>query len=349
MTNKTKKTLKIAIVNFWDGFNFPESITFSILNKYFYVVLDQNNPDFVISSVFGNIKNVLRYDCPRIQYIGEPRSTDYSLFDYSIDFDFMIMLDRDWNDRHFRLPVGFCEWHNKLAQAINTPPSREEAELIYRGKSKFCSFIYGHESNLGMRENLFRTIASYKRVDSAGRYMNNMPDGRIVTYSEDKLAFMADYKFTIAAESCSFPGFVTEKIVHAFYAHTIPIYFGDPLVTKTFNKDAFINSSDYPSERELLERVAEVDNNKDLYLHMLQAPKFSDEYEYNLIMQKYENFLLHIFSQEPTKAIRRQTFYSAKIWENELKQRFAQPIQKPGLFYRGRRFLRNHFARTKGK
>ena len=339
------KDIKLAVINFWTNFKFEESPTYLILKKHFNIIIDNKNPDFVISSVFGNIGNVLKYNCPRIQFIGEPMSTDYTLYDYSIGFDFLELKDKYNRNRHFRLPLGFCEWHNNLSKAINIPPTKEEAETIYDNKTKFCNFIYGHKTKEGNREKLFELISRYKHVDSAGSFNNNMPGGRRVSYNNDKLGFMKDYKFTIACESLSFPGFVTEKIVHAFYANSIPIYLGDPLIERTYNKKAFIDVNDYKTLDELLDKIIEVDNNKELYTQMLMTNKFADEYEYDKVMERYEAFLLYIFSQKPQYAFRRQRYYSADSWEKELKMRFSWELPKPRFIKRVMRKIKKIFYR----
>lgn len=328
------KELKLAIVNFWPGFIFEESPTYLILKNHFKVIIDNGNPDFVISSVFGNINNVLKYSCPRIQYIGQSQSTDFTLFDYSIDFDFLELKDINWKDRHFRLPLGFCEWHNQLSKKISKVPTYKEAEEIWSSKTKFCNFVYGHKSQLGIRERLLEAIEKYKHVDSAGRFNNNMPNGRIVSYAGDKIDFLKDYKFTIACEALTFPGFVTEKIIHAFYADSIPIYLGDPLVDKTYNPESFINVNKYKTLDEVVDRIIEIDNNKELFIKMIRAPKYSVEYEYDKVMKRYEEFLLYIFNQKPEEAYRRQLYYSAEYWENELKKRFSWQPPKPSLIKR---------------
>lgn len=85
---------------------------------------------------------------------------------------------------------------------------------------------------------------------------------------------MKTRKFHLAFENSSYPGYVTEKILQAFYARTVPIYWGSPCVDLDFNPDAFINWHDYKNDKKFLERIIEVDNDEKLYHNMLNQPMF---------------------------------------------------------------------------
>lgn len=72
---------------------------------------------------------------------------------------------------------------------------------------------------------MFEALKKYKKVNSGGRYLNNI--GRAVV---DKIQFESRHKFSICFENSSYPGYTTEKIIEAFAAKTIPIYWGNPCV-----------------------------------------------------------------------------------------------------------------------
>lgn len=54
-----------------------------------------------------------------------------------------------------------------------------------------------------------------------------------------------NYKFVFAMENRKVPGYVTEKIMNAFYSGAIPIYWGSDNISQLFNKKAFINLGDF--------------------------------------------------------------------------------------------------------
>jgi hypothetical protein len=87
---------------------------------------------------------------------------------------------------------------------------------------------------------------------------------------------LRDYKFTIAFENESYPGYATEKIVEPMLVDSIPIYWGDPLVGRDFDTRSFLSAHDCGSLDELVERVVEVDCNPALHLELLGRPWYRD-------------------------------------------------------------------------
>lgn len=106
-------------------------------------------------------------------------------------------------------------------------------------------------------------------VLDGGRFKNNI--GGPVS---DKLAFIKDYKFTIAFEGASYLGYTTEKLMQPMLVHSLAIYWGNELVHREFNPESFLNSYDFADDEELIERIIEIDQNDDLYLEYLQQPYF---------------------------------------------------------------------------
>ena len=142
-----------------------------------------------------------------------------------------------------------------------------------------------------IRRQLFDALSRYKQVESGGRWMNNM--GSPV---QDKIVFESNHKFSIACENSSHPGYTTEKIVEAFAARTIPIYWGDPEVCRVFNPKAFINVMDYPSVDAVVQRVKELDEDDETYIAMLQEPALHNPEEYSIAhqMDRMADFMQHI-------------------------------------------------------
>ena len=134
--------------------------------------------------------------------------------------------------------------------------SRDWREVL-PGKTRFCAFIYRQEVHF--RETFFRALSGYKQVDAPGQSMNNMPSIDPLPGKVDwdaKVAFLRNYKFVIAFENSSWPGYNTEKLTHAIEADCVPIYWGDPEIGRSFNAARFINAHDYlPRQRRLLPRL----------------------------------------------------------------------------------------------
>src|SRR5438309_10477229 len=76
-----------------------------------------------------------------------------------------------------------------------------------------------------------------------------------------KIEFLKRYKFNIAFENASLPGYTTEKIVEPMAARCLPIYWGNPLIHREFNPKSFLNYVDFRDEAALIERIIELDQN----------------------------------------------------------------------------------------
>lgn len=309
------KKIRILFANFYNGFD-PDSFPITeILRKHFDVDIVSQNPDFVIASTFGNPRHSLIYDVPRLQWCHEPVLTDFTLFDYACGFANLSLKDKNGFDRYFRWPVAFGNFSS--CRQIQVPLSKQEALKIWRGKDTFCNFMYSHQSVGRIREELLEDLASYKKVDCAGRYLNNMPNHKV--YWKDKYDFQRRCRFTIAGESIMYPDFVTEKITDAFYMNTIPIYIGDKSVKDIFNPEAFIFASDYSSREELLAKVKEIDEDEDKASSILAAAKYKRVGAFDEFENAFEKWLISIFSQNPLEAHRRPRYFSAANYEEYIK------------------------------
>ena len=69
-----------------------------------------------------------------------------------------------------------------------------------------------------------------------------------------------DYKFVIAIENKDVGGYVTEKILNAFYSGAIPIFKGSSNVNDLFNKKAFINVADFETLHECVDHIVNMTN-----------------------------------------------------------------------------------------
>lgn len=188
-----------------------------------------------------------------------------------------------------------------------------------KNKQYFANFIASHESEYNLRGDFFKKLCEYKRVESPGSYLNNMPNGETVCWTDDsKTEFQRKCKFTLCFESTSHKGFITEKIMDAFYADTIPVYYGNPSASDIFNKDAFINCSDYDSFDAVIEKIKELDQDDEKYLEMLRQPILVDPEYPERVLKGLDEFVCAIFDQPLEKAYRRSRVYHPKRYNDYL-------------------------------
>ena len=306
--------LKIKYVDFWENFD-PENNSFQeIIENMGYKIELSEKPDYLFCSVFGHKALDEKYDnCVKIFFAGENVCPDFNLFDYAIGFEYM-----DFADRYLRCPL-FYRCPSELWDAFLSKHHNFRQTLSK--KSGFCSFVYSNGNADPIREQFFHELSKYKKVDSGGRYLNNigMPDG-----VEDKIKFESKHKFSIAFENSSHPGYTTEKLISSFAATTVPIYWGDPRIKDVFNSDSFIFVNDFESLDAVVDKIEEIDRNDELYLKYLAAPALLDPEKFDKEKQKklLKEFLFNIFRQEKEKAFRRNRVVWGKRYPDEMRRAF---------------------------
>ena len=315
-----KKLVKIKILDWNKEYtqdNFHHNFYVNLMSKkYDFIYSDE--PDFVLFGPFGF--EHLKYDCVRIFITHENVRTDWNLSDYGIDFDYM-----EFGDRHLRVPYFY---YHLLGRDEEILKSREILE-----REKFCGIVI---SNGGygvmdlVRNEFFDIISRYKKIDSGGRWNNNI--GGAV---KDKIEWLRGYKFNICFENSSYPGYLTEKLFDSYMAGCIPVYWGDSsicnggggvaympehLMEYSINPKAFINAHDFDSFQDLVYEIIRVDNDRDLYLSMLQEPLWLKPfYPSKYYGERLFNFLDSIFSQEREQAYRRGRGQFLHVFESKMK------------------------------
>ena len=249
-------SIRLRFVGFWDGFDPHDNYFTRLLGRRYHLELC-DDPDFIIFSYVGERRrDYRRWNCVRIFYTGENIPPDWSACDWAFSFE------HTPHPRHFRLP----HWPFYVDPLALVKPIDHDPAAILSQKNRFCAFVVSNPL-CRTRNDFFRKLSRYKPVDSGGKVLNTL--GHRVG---DKQAFLRDYKFTIAFENESHPGYTTEKIVEPMLANSIPIYWGDPLVGCDFDTGSFLSAHDSRSLDDLVDRVVEVDRNPSLHLQLLGRP-----------------------------------------------------------------------------
>ncbi len=269
-----KKPIKIWFADF-----FPRCQRFFewVLSQQFELDLDSQNPDYLFFSDFG--ESHLQYkNVKRIYFTGENLRPPFDRTDFALTFD------RIDNPRHYRLPLYVVEYFSRWKEyqcfdswdeIFKPKPSPQE---IFKSKTKFCNFVVSNP-HCEVRNEFFEILNQYKKVDSAGSHLNNL--GWTLPKEENlffkaKLEFQKEYKFSIAFENSSYPGYLTEKIMDPMLVQSLPIYWGDPSVHLDLNPKSFINSAAFRSLDDLAHWVIKVDQHPELYFKYLEQSYFYD-------------------------------------------------------------------------
>lgn len=298
------KKIRIAFKDYWA--DFPQTmdsyLILRILRKHYDVEIS-DDPDYVFFSAMGESHWSVPDRCIKIFHTGENLVPDFNACDYAIGFEWM-----EFGDRYLRFPL-YLFYRRELLEAAWHKHEIPEGWDLKTDKTAFCSFVVSNPDNPARNE-AYRILSGYKKVDSGGRYLNNV-DGPVA----DKLAFERRHKFSLCYENGSHPGYTTEKLVEAFAARTIPLYWGDPEVSRIFNPSSFVDLTGYSSLEEALPVIEELDRDDSRYMQVLQEPAFrTDAPSLEEELSRLEAWLLHIFEQPLEKARRRNRNNKGKYY-----------------------------------
>lgn len=284
-----KRKIYVKYMDFWPAFELSRFDVHRILLER-YEVIESEKPDYVIFGEFGGenygIEN--RINCVKLFLTIENRGPNFDNTDYAIGIHYI-----EKGDRYFRKPT---ETHQ--LSAIQTVYNVTQVKNIDIPSKKFCAWVVSNGGGTE-RNNFYDKLSQYKVVDSGGSFRNNVggPVG-------DKLEFLSHYKFSICFENSKTQGYISEKLVDAFEAGTIPIYFGDDTVLELLNNKSYIHVKDESEFDEKIELIKKIDNNDTLYQEMIREKIVLDDTRYAKELQKYKNFIYHIIEQDKEKAKR---------------------------------------------
>jgi alpha(1,3/1,4) fucosyltransferase len=330
-----KKKIKINFKYFGGGFNSNDNFFTNSLKKLYDVQISEN-PDYLFYGVYPEVKEskdlskkgdfikkisprahiFLRKIYSRFKSVSIkdkfplPKGNYVKIF-WGNEYVRPNMNQCDWafsayfedeinNPRYMRLPIVTNDFQLKN---LGIPPIKKNINFkkIKKEKTRFCNFIYSQD--VPARNNFFKELSKYKRVDAPGRCMTNMPpissdsakkSRASSNWVLDKLAFLKKYKFTIAFENFSRPGWVTEKLTHPMLVNSIPIYVGHKDVRRDFNTKSFINCNDFKNMKDFIEYIIKVDNDDMLYKEILKEPWYKDN---KMPPEFYEERVLNRFKE----------------------------------------------------
>ena len=206
--------------------------------------------------------------------------------------NFAIITNANQSANILNFPYFFHTCYHKFNDFIEI-----KKENRYRNKKKFCAFVVKNSSSIH-RNQFFRQLCKYKKVDSFGPLFNNakVPAHLIDKYKNKGVSLEAalnvshyttvtnsyllnqelfrDYKFVICFENSVANDYVTEKLPNVMLANSIGIYRGAKNVGDFFNTKSFINYDDYGSHDAMIKKIIALDQDDQKYQEMLDEPFF---------------------------------------------------------------------------
>ena len=222
------------------------------------VLLEAGKPD----AKMRNIKN-WKY---KINYIGEPDLPEHENYDLVLT-----SINNIKNIVDLPLSVIYIHCNHFLPRLLNTTVKKRVPE-------HFCSFIVSNPK-CAIRNKIFERLDQYKKVNSMGRYANNIGNNIPYPYwSNEYLNVIGNYKFMICCENTKMETYSTEKIVNPYLARTIPIYWSSHNIKNIFNSESMLFLEDETDEsfEKLIHKIIELDNDDEKYLEFVNRPIFTE-------------------------------------------------------------------------
>jgi hypothetical protein len=298
-----KQRLKIDFVDF-HGIDKNNNPFTKVLSKTFDLTIS-DRPDLLIFGSGGHMHRL--YTCKKVFHTNETIDPDWAQTDYALTYHYN-------NDaRQLRLPYYVWGTPGTWQDLIK---SEKEIDEILKLKRGFCSAVIsnGNPKRTKERVNFFNALHQLKPVASGGSFKNNV--GEIGLGPFGKIDFIKNYKFNIAFENKSLPGYVTEKLTDAMLARSIPLYWGCERVDEEFNKKSFLCRNDFASDESFIEHIFKVHEDKFLFEQILREPYFTGN-QPNLYYNedRISDFFLKLLNDDKKPVSRRKKILSLGRWQ----------------------------------
>ena len=161
-----------------------------------------------------------------------------------------------------------------FARMIKSVEALDSAAAQRLTQRKFAVYMQGH--CVPHRDLFFDLLHAYRPVDAWGACKHNVHDSHDAL--EDKrwervVDLYAEYKFVLCMENnIGVQGYVTEKLMTAMLAGSIPIYIGAPDIAQHFNDDSFVHVLSFSNLQHAMSAIVALDSNDTAYMHTLRQP-----------------------------------------------------------------------------
>ena len=281
---------RVRYLNFWDG-QTAEEIWFTAFLRARGLLDRHPRRRIVFVSVLGNrrlpqIDRLLHPFSRRLFFTGENlRSPSFAPYTDHMKGRSGITLSlgfeaEDGDPRYMRFPLWILELVPPDADrnAIRNLCQRLSLQQLTADRDRFCALVSGNrgpqDEGARLRTEIVQGLASIAHVDCAGRLLHNT-DELQQHYHDDKLRFLRHYRYFVCPENSDAPGYVTEKPFHALMAGCIPIYrgsLGSP-EPEILNPDALLLWQPGANNRQLLDRIADLERNPNAYRDLFHTPR----------------------------------------------------------------------------
>lgn len=238
-----KKTLKFTGVANDPG----KTIYFSSIKNFINnipSVFAIDSPDYLVAQNYLT-EDFISFPGPKVFFSREPHAhvTSETILNLKKDElkSYLYLYDeKDFDERMF-----YVVFNDNKEEKI-----KKLERIMYKKRSGCCCIInrYSEKKGLNLLNERIKFVNAFGTdIDIFGAVPGNEIN-KWKSYSnyygsvKNKIKTLMNYNFTIAFENSDYPGYITEKVIHAFVAGTIPLYWGGgEYLKETIPAECFIN------------------------------------------------------------------------------------------------------------
>jgi len=170
-----------------------------------------------------------------------------------LNYDYFLSFDRDsFSGRNLYFPLWYLDidwgFGEKFCRRIGVNVEGIELTKLRdfkKKKSKFaCAFIGNAHP---MRFEAIRKFSDIGQIDIYGKSV-----GKPVN---SKFEIAKNYKYNLCFENDTYPGYVTEKLLDAYYCETVPLYWGDLGNQNLINNKSHLNLKEFQNLEAFREKI----------------------------------------------------------------------------------------------
>ena len=301
-----KDKIKIAFIAFWHDFNYMDNVyTKKFLQKYKNIEISAkpDEANILIVGSFVNQQNktyieTLKAQKPELKTvlcITEPIGNFYQeafqmLLSFPFDKVFGCINNDGLNRNKYPLYLNYFDYEDANIYSL-TNNYFKNIDIKTLITKEFCCLINSHDQG-NTRGNIHRLLNLTKVVTCPGKLFNNCSNEELNKIGN--INYIKNFVFNICAENfkTQFPGYITEKLLHACLGGAIPIYSGsfDEIDEKIFNKNRiiFYDSYEINSIVNTYNLVKDLYNNPEKLFEFYRQPIFQDS-AYETVMNMKKN------------------------------------------------------------
>ena len=180
--------------------------------------------------------------------------------------------------------VPFAAYSKNHPSFLNSKP-RQKIPLNVISQRRDLAFVYSH--CVPFRDAFFRTVSKYlTSADSYGKCLNNQASRAPGSFN-DLTQLYRGYKFVAAIEHTKKQGYLTEKIINAYEANSIPVYWGaSETASELFNTESYIDLSKFSSHIAAASHLQNLARDPKRLQTMLAQPVLTEQGEIVLSVNK---------------------------------------------------------------